>query len=36
LTTAIREQNDPDELARWLDVAATADSLDTFRAAIQV
>ena len=34
LATAIRRQNDPDELARWFDVAATVDSLEAFRAAV--
>jgi hypothetical protein len=34
LETAIAQLNDPDELGRWLDAAATATSLDDFRAAV--
>jgi predicted transposase YdaD len=35
LTTAIQADADAEELARWLKIASTADSLDAFRAAIQ-
>ena len=35
LSAAIAALNDADELARWLDAAVTADSLDEFRAAVQ-
>jgi hypothetical protein len=34
LTTAIEGMSDADELARWIDLAATVDSLQAFRAAI--
>lgn len=36
LTAAIQRVNDLDELARWLDAALTAESLEGFRAALQV
>jgi hypothetical protein len=35
LNTAIQENTDPDLLSRWIILAAIADSLDAFRAAIQ-
>lgn len=35
LATAIENNSDADELCRWLTFAVTADSLDTFRAAVQ-
>lgn len=34
LTAIIAESNDLDELSRWFDLAATTESLETFRAAI--
>ena len=35
LVTAIQAETDSKELARWLKIASTADSLDAFRAAVQ-
>jgi hypothetical protein len=36
LAAVIKAQDDLEELARWLDVALTVDSLDAFHAAVQI
>jgi hypothetical protein len=35
VATAIQAEVDSEEFGRWIDIAATADSLDAFRAAIR-